>query len=161
MNYLVRILEGEPDVNRSASPDEEGGIRKPGRSFSAADPATLLLGDFWMAPWMDWLCRSAASAGNGGGGGQQGGGGGGPGSGGGSGNGDDSMWGQFTACAPLQQRRGQDNQRRMSGSEYVSGKSLPLCPTPFIILLYPQFALIYLSALQISIMLPFTNSLTN
>ena len=108
--------------------DEEGGQRKPGRSFSAADPATLLLGDFWMAPWLDWLA-SARSRANG-----NGANGGGPGGAGGNGansNGEDSMWGQFTACAPLQQRRGQSRDQRRLSNEYVSGKSLPLCHQDF------------------------------
>lgn len=132
-NLIKMIISSGAESAGFPSPDreEELGLRKAGRSFSAADPATLLLGDFWMAPWIDWIGRARANR-NGGNGAGNGGANGGEGGNGpnGGGNGDDSMWGQFTACSPLQsqkkQRRGQDNQRRLS-NEYVSGKSLPLC----------------------------------
>ncbi|KAL7079551.1 hypothetical protein ACQ4LE_001761, partial [Meloidogyne hapla] len=86
LNYLLpRRPSTSPEErrNKSSSPkpseksqekqpdDTEKDInpRKPCRSFSAADPATLLLGDFWMAPWLEWIARERAggiNTGNGG-----------------------------------------------------------------------------------------------
>ncbi|KAL3123913.1 hypothetical protein niasHT_001743 [Heterodera trifolii] len=92
--------------------------RKANRSLSAADPANLLLGNFWMAPWLDWIGR--ARAGNGGANGTEG-------RGGGSGEvpADDSMWGQLSACSPLQQKRSNQQRRRLS-AEYISDEEFPL-----------------------------------
>uniref|UniRef100_A0A183C484 KCNQ_channel domain-containing protein n=1 Tax=Globodera pallida TaxID=36090 RepID=A0A183C484_GLOPA len=110
-------MGNEPDVARSPEGNTEEHPRRANRSFSAADPATLLLGDFWTAPWLDWIAR--ARAGNSGGGAnggsaeQSGGGGGGA-------QADESMWGQLSACSPLQQKR--SNQQRRLSNEYVSGK---------------------------------------
>ncbi|KAL3103291.1 hypothetical protein niasHS_002477 [Heterodera schachtii] len=92
--------------------------RKANRSLSAADPANLLLGNFWMAPWLDWIGR--ARAGNGGANGTEG-------RGGGSGEvpADESMWGQLSACSPLQQKRSNQQRRRLS-AEYISDEEFPL-----------------------------------
>ncbi|KAL3119329.1 hypothetical protein niasHT_001089 [Heterodera trifolii] len=92
--------------------------RKANRSLSAADPANLLLGNFWMAPWLDWIGR--ARAGNGGANGTEG-------RGGSSGEvpADESMWGQLSACSPLQQKRSNQQRRRLS-AEYISDEEFPL-----------------------------------
>uniref|UniRef100_A0A914GTG8 Ion transport domain-containing protein n=1 Tax=Globodera rostochiensis TaxID=31243 RepID=A0A914GTG8_GLORO len=114
-------MGNEPDVARSPEGNTEEHPRRANRSFSAADPATLLLGDFWTAPWLDWIAR--ARAGNSGGGAnggsaeQSGGGGGGA-------QADESMWGHLSACSPLQQKR--SNQQRRLSNEYVSDEESPV-----------------------------------
>uniref|UniRef100_A0A1I8BVH6 KCNQ_channel domain-containing protein n=1 Tax=Meloidogyne hapla TaxID=6305 RepID=A0A1I8BVH6_MELHA len=140
LNYLLpRRPSTSPEErrNKSSSPkpseksqekqpdDTEKDInpRKPCRSFSAADPATLLLGDFWMAPWLEWIARERAGGINTGNGGNDNGNDG-NGNNNNGGNEDSSMWGQFTACAPLHQRRGQD--RRRLSNEYVSDEDSPI-----------------------------------
>uniref|UniRef100_A0A915LKX9 Potassium channel voltage dependent KCNQ C-terminal domain-containing protein n=1 Tax=Meloidogyne javanica TaxID=6303 RepID=A0A915LKX9_MELJA len=67
-----RTVDGAEKSDEEKQPEaseKDINPRKPGRSFSAADPATLLLGDFWMAPWLEWIARERAggiNTGNGG-----------------------------------------------------------------------------------------------
>uniref|UniRef100_A0A915M9Q1 Potassium channel voltage dependent KCNQ C-terminal domain-containing protein n=1 Tax=Meloidogyne javanica TaxID=6303 RepID=A0A915M9Q1_MELJA len=63
------FLEKSDEEKQPEASEKDINPRKPGRSFSAADPATLLLGDFWMAPWLEWIARERAggiNTGNGG-----------------------------------------------------------------------------------------------
>jgi len=74
-----------------------------------------------MAPWLEWIARERAGGINtGNGGNDNNGNDGNNNNNNNGGNEDSSVWGQFTACAPLHQRRGQD--RRRLSNEYVSGK---------------------------------------
>ncbi|KAF7632280.1 KCNQ_channel domain-containing protein [Meloidogyne graminicola] len=126
MSTTSAIMESEQQhkpVGNSSSLEKDINPRKACRSFSAADPATLLLGDFWMAPWLEWIARERAGGITGGtndGGNYNGN----NNNNNNGGNEDSSMWGQFTACAPLQQRRGQD--RRRLSNEYVSDEDSPI-----------------------------------
>uniref|UniRef100_A0A914KM14 Potassium channel voltage dependent KCNQ C-terminal domain-containing protein n=1 Tax=Meloidogyne incognita TaxID=6306 RepID=A0A914KM14_MELIC len=77
-----------------------------------------------MAPWLEWIARERAGGINTGNGGNDNNGNDGNNNNNNGGNEDSSVWGQFTACAPLHQRRGQD--RRRLSNEYVSDEDSPL-----------------------------------
>lgn len=110
----------------------------------SADPASLLLGDYMMAPWVAWWERmrtepqspatrksgicgggSGNSSGNGGYGVREE-------------EGPTTVWAQFTACAP---GRGSRASRHRRSNEYVSGKKLLLFLLLFTVTLFTHFTL--------------------